>query len=162
VGIRRLVARLRSALEGNGFIISVAIFFVALGLILIPFVLLSSVQFTGTAVHGVDRGGIVYYSYKGQNYSLDDTSKFNSHTVYFRPSRPDTTAELGNTPMKVLDVVIVAIPFLIAFTIAGVEARRYWRYRRARNKPEPVGFGQGLDHDVLRRLNEKRRREEQS
>jgi hypothetical protein len=61
--------------------------------------------------------------------------------------------------MKVLDVAIVAVPFLIAFTIAGVEARRYWRFRRARHKPEPVGFGQGLDHEVLQRLIEKRRRD---
>ena len=160
MGIRRLVVRLRSAIEGNGFIVSVAIFFLALGVILIPFVFLSSVQFTGTAVQGIDRDGIVYYTYNGQNYSLDDTSRFNSHTVYFRPSRPDTTAELGNTPMKVVDVVIVAVPFLIAFTIIGLEARRYWRYRRARFKPAPVGFGYGLDPEVLQRLIDKRRRDD--
>ena len=157
MGVRRLVTRFRSALEGNGFIVSVAIFFLALGLILIPFVLLSSVQFTGTAVQGTVRGGIVYYSYNGQNYSLDDTSRFNSHTVYFRPSRPDATAELGNTPTKVLDVAIVAVPFLIVFVIVGVESRRYWRYRRARFAPAPVGFGHGLDPEVLQRLNAKRR-----
>ena len=162
MGIRWLVFRFRNALEGNGFIVSVAVFFLALGLILIPFVLLSSVQFTGTAVQGVDRGGIVYYTYNGQNYTVDDTSRFNSHTVYLRPKRPDTTAELGNTPTKVLDVAIVAVPFLIAFTITGVEARRYWRFRRAQYKPVPVGFGQGLDHEVLHRLIEKRRQDDQS
>ena len=62
--------------------------------------------------------------------------------------------------MKVVDLTIVAVPFLIAFAIVGVESRRYWRYRRARFKPAPVGFGQGLDPEVLQRLIDKRRRDE--
>jgi hypothetical protein len=158
-------ARLRNALEGNGLVLGAALFFLALGLILIPVVFLSSVQWTGTAVQGVERGGLVYYSYKGQNYSLDDTSRFNTNTVYFKPKHPDTTAELGNPPIKVVDVASVAVPFLIGFAIAGVEARRHLRgrrLRRARNDAEPVGFGQGLDREVLHRLLEQRRQDDQN
>lgn len=162
MGIRPLLTRVRNALDGNGFVVGAAIFFFVLGLILIPVVFLSSVQWAGTSVQGIDRGGIVYYIYKGQTYSLDDTSRFNSHTVYFNPKDPDTTAELGNAPLEVVDVVSVAAPFLIALAIVGVASRRHWRIRRARNDPAPVGFGHGLDHEVLHRLLEQRRRDEQS
>jgi len=154
-----LTRRIRNALDGSGLVIGAAVFFFALGLILIPVVFLSSVRWTGTSVQGVDRGGIVYYSYDGQNYSLDDTSRFDSHRVYFRPTRPDTTAELGNSASTVVDIASVAVPFLIALAIVGMEARRLWRTRRTRNDPAAVGFGHGLDLEVVHRLLDERRRE---
>lgn len=151
--------RIRDAFDGSGLVISAAVFFFALGLILIPVVFLSSVRWTGTSVQGVDRGGIVYYTYNGQNYSLDDTSRFDSHTVYFRPSRPDTTAQLGNSAATVVDIGSVAVPFLIGLAIVGFETRRIWRTRRTRNNPAAIGFGHGLDLEVVHRLLDERRRE---
>ncbi len=155
-----MIARLRNAFDGSGFVIAAAIFFFALGLILIPVVFLSSVRWTGTEVQGTERGGIVYYTYNGQNYSLDDTSRFDTHTVYFRPSRPDTTAQLGNSASTFVDVASVAVPFLIGLAIVSMEIRRIWRTRRTRNNPAAIGFGHGLDLEVVHRILDERRREQ--
>ena len=153
-----MTRRIRDAFDGSGLVVSAALFFFALGFILIP-VVFSSVRWTGTAVHGIDRGGIVYYTYQGQNYSLDDTSRFDSHTVYFNPKHPDTSAELGNSAATAVDIASVAVPFLIALAIVAFEARRLWRVRRTRNDPAAVGFGHGLDLEVVHRLLDERRRE---
>jgi hypothetical protein len=120
------------------------------------------VRWTGTSVQGDERGGIVYYTYHGQNYSLDDTSRFDSHTVYFNPKHPDTSAELGNSAETVVDIASVAVPFLIALAIVAFKARRVWRTRRTRNDPAAVGFGHGLDLEVVHRLLNERRRDAQN
>lgn len=79
-----VLARIKRWSDGNVLLITSAVFFIAVGSILATLVF-SSVLWSGTAVQGVDRGGIVYYTYDGQTNSLDDTSRFYSHTVYLDP-----------------------------------------------------------------------------
>jgi hypothetical protein len=154
-----LLARIKRWCDGNVLLIISAVFFIAVGSILASLVF-SSVLWSGTAVQGVDRGGIVYYTYDGQTNSLDDTSRFYSHTVYLDPERPDTSAVLGDPARKVFDVASVAIPFLIALVIIAAGVRRERQFRRGSGADDPSvgGFGHGLDPEVVHRLIERRRR----
>jgi hypothetical protein len=146
-------------IDGDGALIAAAAFFLALGSLLLVVALTSSsrVQWTGTSVHGVERGGIVFYSYDGQNYSLDDTSRFLSHTVYLDPAKPATTAMLGSIGDRIVDLVSVLGPYGIAAVIIVVGVRRRRHYRRRANDPSAGGFGYGLDPEVVHRLIERRR-----
>jgi len=57
----------------------------------------SLLQWTGTAVHNVQSGGIAYYSFHGQNYTLnvDSPDKWSS-TIYLDPADP-SNAMFANT-----------------------------------------------------------------
>jgi hypothetical protein len=159
MGVRPVLSRIRKLPRRAGPLAVWAGLFVVLGLILIP-VMFSSVQWSGTAIKGVDRGGIVYYTYLGQNYSIDDTSSLNTHTVYLDPKHPDTSAELGNPYARALDVAVVAVPFVIAAVLVGFSLRQRARRRSEREHPKDGGFGQGLDPEFVRRLNAERRAQE--
>lgn len=153
MSLRGAAARVRRQLRGGPAAAWTAAFF-ALGLILAA-IEFSTVQWTGTAVQGVERDGIVYYTYRGQLHSIDDTSSFNTHTVYFDPSDPDTSAQLGNGVREAVDVTIVAVPFLIGLTIVGFAVRNRAIARRL--SPKSGTFGHGMDPDALHRLNVARR-----
>jgi hypothetical protein len=147
--------------DGDGPMMIGASFFLVVGSILLAVVLTSStrVQWTGTSVKGVERGGIVYYTYDGQQNSLDDTSRFMSSTVYLDPSKPESTAMLGNVADRVVDVVSVVVPYSIAAIILGVGVTRRVRWRRRNNDPTASGFGYGLDPEVVQRLIQKQRQQ---
>jgi hypothetical protein len=150
---------IRDRFDGDGPMLIGITFFAVVGALLLTVVLTSStrVQWTGTSVKGVDRGGIVYYTYDGQQNSLDRTSRFMSSTVYLDPSKPESTAMLGDVADRVVDVVSVAVPFLIAATILGVGVSRRIRWRRRANDPSAGGFGHGLDPEVVQRLIQRQR-----
>lgn len=117
----------------------------------------TSVLWTGTSVRGVERGGIVYYTFHGQNYSIDDTSRFNSPTVYFDPHDPSGTAQLDNIAFRLVSVGLAALPLLIALVIIGFDIRRRRIIRRQTKAPGERAFGDGLDVDLVHRLNVERR-----
>lgn len=119
------------------------------------------VEWTGTSIRGTERGGIVYYSYGGQNYSLDVTSRFMSSTVYLDPRHPDSSAMLDNSADRAVDIVTVGAPLALSVVILGVGTfRRFRRHRHERGEPaiDPeTTFGRGLDPAIVRRLIEKGR-----
>ena len=117
----------------------------------------TSVLWTGTSIQGVERGGIVYYTFRGQNYSVDDTSRFNSPTVYFDPHDPGGTAQLDNIAFRLVSVGLAALPILIALVIIGFDIRRRRIIRRQTKAPDERVFGDGLDVDLVHRLNVERR-----
>ncbi len=150
----------RSRFEGTApMLVGASVFFIVGCLFLVGALTgPTRVQWTGRSVQGTERGGIVYYSYNGQNYSLDSTSRFMSNTVYFDPSDPHS-AMLGNAADRVLDIVTVAGPYAIATIILVVGTSRRIRRRRARRRDLSSGttasFGQGLDPALVRRLIER-------
>jgi hypothetical protein len=150
---------IRDRFDGDGPMLLGASFFFVVSALLLTVVLTSStrVQWTGTSVKGVERGGIVYYTYDGQQNSLDDTSRFMSSRVYLDPSNPESTAMLGDVADRVVDVASVSVPFLIGVTIVGVGVTRRIRWRRRANDPAAGGFGHGLDPEVVQRLIQKQR-----
>ena len=89
---------LRARLDGNRPLVAAVVILVAISLLILHSSLSgpSAVQWTGTRVQGVERGGIVYYSYAGEQYSIDDYGHFNTTTVAFNKSDPNDTAILVN------------------------------------------------------------------
>lgn len=89
----------------------------------------SMLQWTGTAVHDVQSGGIAYYSFRGQNYTLNVTSPgMWSSTVYVDPADP-STAMFANTLTRWTEAATVAGPyagsvFLLALGFARRSRRR--------------------------------------
>jgi hypothetical protein len=150
----------RERLDGNRLVTAVAVLLVLIGSVILRSSLTgdSGLQWTGTKVQGVERGGIVYYSYRGQSYSLDQTSRFASNTVAFDAKDPADTAVLVYPLDRDLEVAAVLACYLAAIAVAG-----YAVVRARRRTAAPLGgrsadsFGSGLDPEVVRRLIEKRR-----
>jgi hypothetical protein len=150
----------RDRLEGNRLLTAAVVLLVLVGSLILHSSLTgdSGLQWTGTKVHGVERGGIVYYSYKGQNYSLDHSSRFASNTVAFDANDPADTAVLVYPLDRDLEAAAVLACYLAAIALAGYAVLRA---RRRTAEPlagrSPDSYGSGLDPDVVRRLLEKRR-----
>lgn len=92
----------------------------------------TSIYWTGTAVHGYEQGGIVYYRYAGKDYTMPGRGSAGDErqvprTVYLRPSRP-TDAMLRNPYGYGADVAFVAVwPVAAAVCLAVGTARRRQR-----------------------------------
>jgi hypothetical protein len=150
----------RERLDGNRLVTAVVVLLVLIGSVILRSSLTgdSGLQWTGTKVQGVERGGIVYYSYGGQSYSLDHTSRFASDTVAFDPKDPADTAILIYPLDRDLEVAAVLACYLAAIALAG-----YGVVRSRRRTADPLAgrsagsYGTGLDPEVVRRLIEKRR-----
>jgi hypothetical protein len=117
----------------------------------------SMLQWTGTAVHAVDNGGIAYYSFHGQSYTLDVTAaRMQAGTVYLDPADP-STAMFSSPLTRWTDIATIGGPYaasmlLLTFGFARRSARRHLRDRG----PGP-SFGTGLDHTALGRLRDRQR-----
>lgn len=111
-------------------------------------------------VPGTEQNGVVYYSYRGQHYSVDDVNSFRSgpRDVWLDPSNP-SHAVVHVTVARVSDWAVTAGPYTMALVLLGAG---FWRRRRIRHdKAERAGergegFGDGLDSDTVRRLIEER------
>lgn len=89
-------------------------------------------QWTGTAVHDVQSGGIAYYSFQGQTYTLNVPSPGSfSSTVYIDPSDP-STAMFSNTLTRWTEAATVAGPYAVAALLLALGLARRSRRRRAR------------------------------
>lgn len=111
-------------------------------------------------VRGSEENGVVYYSYGGQRYSVDDVNSFRSgpRDVWLDPSNP-SDAVLQVAVAKASDWALTAGPYTAAVVLLGAG---FWRrHRIRRDKAERAegggdGFGDGLDSDTVRRLMEDR------
>lgn len=111
-------------------------------------------------VRGSEQNGVVYYSYRGQRYSIDDADSFRSgpRDVWLDASNP-SDAVLHVTVAKASDWALTAGPYTVglAFLGAGFWRRRRIRHERAQRAAEREdGFGDGLDSGTVRRLIDKR------
>lgn len=92
----------------------------------------SMLQWTGTAVHDVQSGGIAYYQFQGQTYTLDVVSPGSwSSTVYLDPADP-STAMFGGTLTRWTEAGTVAGPYALAALLLALGFVRRSRLRRAR------------------------------
>jgi hypothetical protein len=104
-----------------------------------------------TAVHGTERNGIVYYTYRGVNYTVDDvgTTRNGTHTVYVVASQA-WNGQLDDE--AILDWTVTIGPCVVgaAFVSYGIIRRN--RRRRGGGKYKAGVHGGGLDPDTVQRL----------
>jgi hypothetical protein len=90
----------------------------------------SMLQWSGTAVHDVQSGGIAYYSFHGQNYTLNvDSPGMWSSTVYVDPADP-SNAMFANTFTRWTEAATVAGPYAGSVLLLGLGFARRSRRRR--------------------------------
>jgi hypothetical protein len=115
-------------------------------------------QWTGTPVAAVEDGGIAYYSFQGQTYTLDVTSPLqHSGTVYLDPAEP-SNAIFSNPVTRWGDIATVGGPYAAAVILLALGFARRSRRRRLRERDLGPSTGSGLDHTTLSRLLEQQRR----
>jgi hypothetical protein len=118
----------------------------------------SMLQWTGTAVKAVEDGGIAYYSFHGQNYTLDVTSPVQkSSTVYVDPADP-SNAMFSNPVTRWTDVATVGGPYAASVLVLTLGFARRSRRRRVKALDHGPSSGSGLDHTSLGRLLERQRK----
>ena len=149
----------RRWLQGTGPFSGLAVGFLLLGglFLLIAMWSPSWILWTGHPVPSSERGGIVFYSYRGQNYSLDPPSRFVFHetTVYLEPANP-SVAMLNDPVERAIDLVTVGGPVVVAVVLLGFGFRRRRRWARADAAPRD-GFGQGIDRETMAWLRDRQR-----
>jgi hypothetical protein len=156
-------SRIAALFDGAGWFVGLAIALFAFTLIIVLGELQSPdvVLWTGHHVVGTERGGIVYYQWRGQNYSLDVPGYGSSKavSVYLDPGNPGH-AMIDNAYNRAAVGALVGLPFAGGVTLLAIGLSRGHRFRRRelRQVMEPDGFGHGLDTEfVARRLREMRR-----
>jgi hypothetical protein len=118
----------------------------------------SMLQWTGTAVRAVENGGIAYYSFNGQTYTLDVTSPVkNPVTVYVDPAEP-STAMFSNPLFRWTDIASVGGPFTASVLLLTLGVARRSRRRHFKEHDLGVLYGTGLDSRTMSRLLERQRR----
>lgn len=125
----------------------------------------SFVQWSGIEVHGYTQGGITYYDYRGEAYTVDNTGADPSDqrkvptTLWLHRSDPtdSTSAYIESGRNRWTDFGFTIGWFALAALIVAVgvlRQRRRWRYRVAHMGE----FGHGLSDEVVRRIRADRER----
>jgi len=117
----------------------------------------SMLQWTGTAVRSAESGGLLYYTFHGQTYTLDVTSPvLGSSTVYVDPADP-SNAMLSNPLTRLTDIGSVGGPYAASLLLLTFGLTRRARRRHLRDRGLRQSFGSGLDQTTLGRLLDRQR-----
>ncbi|MEP7034783.1 MAG: hypothetical protein ABI662_12245 [Dermatophilaceae bacterium] len=94
----------------------------------------SMLQWNGTGVHASQSGGIAFYSFRGQTYTLNvPTPAAFSSTIYIDPAEP-STAMFSNPVTRWTEAGTVAGPFVVAALLLALGFVRKARRRRLRRR----------------------------
>jgi hypothetical protein len=151
----RVPRPIRAAVDGLGNYLAGTTACLVLALLAFLLVLQSppdKLLWTGTAVSGAERGGLVYYRWHGQSYTMDVPGNASKprYTVYLDPSDPEG-AIAESVPRRALDGLLVIGPLVLGGALLGLGL---WR-RRSTQLISPGGFGTGLDPEVVDKLLQK-------
>jgi hypothetical protein len=156
--------KVRRWFEGTGPFPILAVIMAAVGTMFLVLTLSSigGLVWTGTAVKGNEQGGLVYYTYKGHVYTVDDLNSYRTgpRTVYVDPGNPGRA--VLNTPVSGgIQLATVGGPYLIAagFVVWSVRRKRFYlkRRREANELGGDAKFGLGLDDHTMQRLLDRQR-----
>jgi hypothetical protein len=105
------------------------------------------------SVHGSEQGGVVFYSYQGQTYSMDDVSSMATRprTVYINPANPNDAA-LSIEVAQVSDTAIVGGLYLVSAAFLVVVIRRHMSRIRRADDLTRAPFGDGIDPETVQRI----------
>ena len=104
----------------------------------------SMLQWTGTAVHNVESGGIAYYSFNGQTYTLNVPSPEQwSSTIYLDPADP-SIAIFSNTVTRWTDLAAVGGSFAASVLLLALGFARKARRRRRRLQARGPRLSRGV------------------
>jgi len=149
-------ARVAAWFDGAGWFVGLAVALLVFTLIAV-FVQLQSpdhILWTGQRAVGTEQGGIVFYRWHGQNYSVDVRGFGSSKnvSVYFDPADP-SDAMADNAVNRAVTALLVGGPFTGAIALLAVGLSRSYRRRRRveRGVAPPVGYGKGLDPEFVHR-----------
>lgn len=108
---------------------------------------------SAVSVHGMERSGVVTYSYRGQTYSIDDLNSTASgpRTVYLTPSDP-AGAVLSIEVAQVSDSALVGGLYLVCAGFLVVVVRRHRARIRRGDDLHREGFGDGIDPETIQRI----------
>lgn len=132
-----VLARIRGWFDGAGWFLAGAagLFLVAL-LAAVLSLQVDNLMWTGQAVHGTERGGIVYYTWHGQSYNVDDMQGLGNGTnvtVYINPADPGT-AVIDNPTDRMITYLVVGLPVLAGVGLLVMGATRKYRWQRRNAK----------------------------
>jgi hypothetical protein len=131
-----VIGRIRGWFEGAGWFLAVAggLFAVAL-LVLFGFLQTDTLLWTGTAVTGANREGIVFYQWHGQTYTLDGpaTTTPTQTTVYIDPGNP-SNGVIDSTSERLMDVLGVVVPVGAGIVVLVIGGTRNYRWKRRNEK----------------------------
>lgn len=132
-----VLARIRGWFDGAGwFVAGAAGLFVVALLAVVLSLQVDNLMWTGQPVHGTEQGGIVYYTWHGQSYTVDDSQGLGhgtSVTVYINPANP-SGAVLDNPTDRVITYLVVGLPVLAGagLLVMGGTRKSRWRRRNAK------------------------------
>ena len=139
----------------------------ALALVLVGFLFMmaellspSRLYWTGDAVPGTNRGGIIYYQVDGEDYTLNAPgaapARDTQVTVYVDPDDPGQG--LVDRATRWVDAGVVLVWFVAAGACIAVSALRRTAARRHRQAEAGPTYGDGLGSDLVERYLEQHRR----
>jgi len=132
-----VLARIRGWFDGAGWAIAVAgtLFFAALLVALLVLRSGSGLLWTGQAVTGTERQGIVFYTWQGQPYQIDvpGFGSARSVTLYLNPRDPGNAA-VDSTTDRVATSLGVGLPVLAGIVVLAIGGTRNYRWKRRNAK----------------------------
>jgi hypothetical protein len=143
-------ARVRKWFDGAGWFVGLAavLFVFALLALLVGLQSSDSLLWTGQRVTGTEQGGLIYYRWQGQSYTLDVPGYGSSQavSVYLDPGDPGH-ATVDNVLNRVVAVLLIGVPVAGGVALLAAGGTRNYRWarrnaRRAREDPRERARGQ--------------------
>ncbi|HEX4831043.1 MAG TPA: hypothetical protein VH478_08125 [Trebonia sp.] len=132
-----MIGRIREWFDGSGLYLAGAGVLLALALLSALLSLqVDGLMWTGQPASGTEQNGIVYYTWHGQSYTVDDSSGGGdgSHvTVYLNPGSP-AGAVVNNPTDRLITELMVGIPFLASAGLVILGGTRNYRWKRRNAK----------------------------
>jgi len=95
-----------------------------------------NLMWTGQAVTGTERGGVVSYTWDGQSYTLNDAGSTRTAphvTVYLNPASP-SGAVLDDPTERGITIFMVVVPVVAAIALLALGGTREYRTKRRNAK----------------------------
>lgn len=154
----RIIGRVRAAFDGNGPYLALVVAGALVGLAFLAGTAMDPVErlaWTGVTVRAVHRGGIIFYQYRGQTYTLDEINAAGRHAATVHLDPHDPSIAIPDDPVaQWLTVLTVVGPLALGLLLAGAGLARKRRSARIRaglvTAQEKLGWG--IDDELMQQL----------